>query len=288
MRFVRQQNIIVVACVLATMVFAIAQPVEAQSKYGPLFDKFNFKVGGSWVGLTTEIRLDSEVAGAGTTLNFEDDLDLGSNKTIPTIGFQWQISKKHRIGLRWQDINRDSSSQALTEIKWGDETIPINADISLGFDISQMYFDYTYFPWVNDRWAAGFGLGLRVMDFSATLAWKEEGNIIEEGSSDVQATGPLPYLYFEYRRLFSDNWRFVTGLGWIYVKIDDIEGGQWVGRVGIEYLLGDRWSFGATLNIATVDVDWAGLKADNIDETLLEAGIKMDVNDLTLFAKVRF
>ena len=38
----------------------LAVPGEAQREYEPLVDKFNFKFEGSWIGLKTEIRLDSE------------------------------------------------------------------------------------------------------------------------------------------------------------------------------------------------------------------------------------
>ncbi len=277
---------VVIAAVFVALVLAAAAPAEAQRDYEPLFDKFNFKLAGSWVGLKTEIRLDSEVLGEGTKLNFEDDLGLGSGEIIPTVAFEWQIARKHKLGVRWQDISRDSNAQALTEIQWGDEIIPINADITLAFDITQTFIDYAYYPWVKERWAAGFGIGLRVMDFQATLEWSEE-NIDEEGSSDVKATGPLPYLYFEYRRLFSENWRFITGLGWLSVKIDDIEGSQWIGRASIEYLAGKRWSFGAAINLATINVDWAGLKDDE-DNSLVSAALDMAVNDFTIFGRVRF
>ena len=94
-------------CVAVALV--IAAPAEAQRDFEPLFDKFNFRVEGSWVGLTTEIRLDSEALGRGTTLTFEDDLNLDSSKTIPSLAFEWQISKRHRLGVRWQDITRDST-----------------------------------------------------------------------------------------------------------------------------------------------------------------------------------
>jgi len=282
---VKDKNLFVIGAVFVALVLAAAAPAEAQRDFEPLFDKFNFKLAGSWVGLTTEIRLDSELLGRGTTLNFEDDLALDSGKTIPTVAFEWQIARKHKLGVRWQDITRDSSAQALTEIQWGDETIPIDANITLGFDISQAFIDYTYYPWVKDRWAAGFGFGLRAMDIQATLAWQEQ-NEQEEGSTDVKGTAPLPYFYFEYRRLFSDNWRFITGLGWLYLKIDDIEGGQWIGRAGIEYLAGKRWSFGAAINLATADVDWNAISTE--EEDILNLGIKMEINDLSIFARVRF
>jgi hypothetical protein len=284
---IRIQWPVVAVAIAAVTILTVATPAEAQRDFEPLFDKFNLKLEGSWVGLTTEIRLDSELLGEGTTLNFEDDLDLGPSKTIPTLAFEWQIAKKHKLGVRWQDITRDSTSQALTEIQWGDETIPINADISLGFDVTQAFIDYTYYPWVKDRWAAGFGLGLRWMDIQATLSYRGETDEDEvEGSSDVKGSAPLPYLYFEYRRLFSERWRFITGLGWLYISIDDVSGGQWIGKVGIEYLAGKRWAFGAAINVATIDVDWDAIKTEEVD--VLNLALKMDINDFSVFVRVRF
>jgi len=276
----------VIGVLSVTLLVLSAAPAEAQRSFEPLFDKFNFKLAGSWVKVKTEIRLDSDLTeGTGTTLSFEDDLGLGSDEIIPTLAFEWQIARKHKLGVRWQDISRDSNTQALTEIQWGDEIIPFDADITLAFDLTQAFIDYTYYPWVKDRWAFGFGLGLRWMDIQATLAYSDAANDIE-GQSDVKGSAPLPYLYFEYRRLFSDNWRFITGLGWLYIKIDDLEGGQWIGRVGIEYLAGKRWSFGAAVNLSTIDVDWNAISTE--EETVLNLVLDMGINDLTLFARVRF
>jgi hypothetical protein len=281
----RNRHDVIFGAICTVFMCMAAVPALAQHEYEPLFDKFNFRLEGSFVDLTTEIRLDSEELGKGTTLNFEDDLDLDPSKIIPSLSFEWQIARKHKLGFRWQDISRDSSSQALTEIDWGGEVIPIEADISLGFDITQYFVDYAYYPWVKERWAAGFGLGIRFMTLQVTLAWREE-NVDEEGSSDVKGTGPLPYLYFEYRRLLSDNWRFVAGLGWLKVSIDDIDGSQYIGRLSIEYLMGKRWGIGAVVNLAQIDVDWNAISTEEAD--ILNAAIAMDVNDISIFARVRF
>ncbi len=283
---IRNRYHFVIGAVFVALVLAAAAPAEAQRDYEPLFDKFNFKLAGSWLAIKTEIRLDSDLTeGEGTKLNFEDDLNLGSGEIIPTLAFEWQVGRKHKLGVRWQDISRDSSAQALTEIQWGDETIPINADITLGFDITQAFIDYTYYPWVKERWAAGFGIGLRWMDMTTTLEWNEE--TIGGGSSDVNAAAPLPYLYFEYRRLFSEHWRFITGLGWLYLDLGDLKGGQWIGRAGIEYLAGKRWSFGGAFNLSNIGVDWKGLK-DEEDNSHVSAEFDMGINDFTVFARVRF
>ena len=261
-----------------------ALPAEAQRAFEPLFDKFNVQAEASWVNISSEIRLDSEILGEGTTVNFEN-LGLAADKTIPTIAIQWQISKRNRLGVRWQDINRTATTQIDGDIQWGDVIIPVDATLSLDFDVTQYFIDYAFYPWVKDRWAAGFGLGLRWMDLSTTLAW-EGLNSADDGRSQSTASGPLPYLYFEYRRLFSDNWRFLTGVGWLSVKVGDIDGTQWVGHVSLEYLLGKWWSFGAGFNLATIDVDWAGIELD--DGNLVNGALNWDINDISVFARVRF
>jgi hypothetical protein len=283
-----KQNLhyLVVGALIGVLVLAAAAPAEAQREFQPLFDKFNFKLAGSWVGLKSEIRLDSNIfEGPGTTLSFENDLGLPNSEAVPTLAFEWQIARKHRLALRWQELSRDSSAQVLTEIQWGDEIIPVDANVTLAFENSQYFIDYTYYPWVKEKWAAGFGFGLRAMDLVATLAWEEE--TIGEGGDNIDGLAPLPYLYFEYRRLFSERWRFVTGFGWLYVKVNDIKGGQWIGRASIEYLLGKRWSFGGGLNLSQVDVEWKGLK-DEEGNAELTGQISLVINDISLFVRVRF
>ena len=270
---------------LAMVFLAAATPAEAQRSFEPLFDKFNFSAQASWIGTKTEIGLDSETLGTGTTLNFEDDLGLSSNEAIPSLGFEWQIARKHRLGVRWQDISRDSSAQALTEIQWGDEIIPVDAAITLAFDITQYYIDYTYYPWVKEKWAAGFGLGIRWLDLKADLQWEEE--TIGGGGDSIDAAAPLPYIYFEYRRMFSDNWRFIAGLGWLSLTFEDFSGGNYVGRASIEYLAGKRWSFGGAVNLANANVDIENIE-DEEGNPEFTARVDMSINDISVFARVRF
>ena len=269
------------------MVVALGSAVsgEAQREYEPLFDRFNFTLEGSWIGLKTEVRLDSETLGQGATLSFEDDLNLDSGQAVPTLAFEWQIARKHRLGVRWQNITRDSTAQALTEIQWGDEIIPVDANITLTFDTNQVFIDYTYYPWVKERWAAGFGFGLRWIDIFTELKWEEQ--TLGEGGNDIDGIAPLPYFYFEYRRLFSERWRFTTGFGWLYVKIGDIKGGQLLGRAAIEYLLGKRWSFGGGVNLSNIHVEWVHLE-DQEGNPELTGIFDIDVNDFSIYARIRF
>jgi hypothetical protein len=270
---------------IALVFLAAATPAHAQRNFEPLFDKFSFSAQATWIGLSTEIGLDSETLGTGTTLNFEDDLGLSSTEAIPSIAFEWQIARKHRLAVRWQDITRDSTAQALTEIQWGDEIIPVEAGITLAFDLTQYFIDYTYYPWVKEKWAAGFGLGIRWLDLFTELRWEEQ--TIGEGGDEVDASAPLPYLYFEYRRMFSNHWRFIAGLGWLSLTFEDFSGGNYVGRASIEYLAGKRWSFGGAINLANANVDIENIE-DEEGNPEFTARVDMSINDISVFARVRF
>ena len=209
----------------------------------------------------------------------------GTGKFTPSLDFEWQIAKRHRLAARYQGWARNSNAQALTGIEWGDEIIPIDSDIALSFDTTQLFFDYTYYPWVKERWALGFGLGLRFVDLTTTLSWRLESGVVEEGSQDADVTAPLPYLYFEYRRLLTEHWRMILGGGWLDLTIGDVSGGQWIGRAGFEYLLGNRWAVGGAFNMATINVD-----ADNISGDLemvnLRATLDVNIWDFSIFGRV--
>ena len=271
-----------VAILIVVLAVSAAVPVAAQGVSQPLFDRFNFKLEGSFVDLSTTIRLDSEDLGVGTELRFEDVLGLSSGEVVPSVSFEWQVGRKHRLGVRWQDVDRSSTAQALTEIQWGDEVIPIEANIGLAFDITTLAVDYTYYPWVKERWAGGFGIGFRVLDITTVLKVEEI-----ELDEQVNAAAPIPYLYFEYRRMLGEHWRMKAGLGWLDVTIGDISGSQYIGRLAFEYITDRRWGFGAAINLSTVNVDW-DILAGGEDQPDLSGKVELDINDISLYVRIRF
>jgi hypothetical protein len=271
---------IAIAVVVVGLISA-SLPATAQGLYQPLFDRFNFKLEGSAVGLTTAIRLDSETLGKGTTLTFEDDLGLSNQELVPSVSFEWQVGRRHRLAARWQDIDRSSTAQALTEIQWGDEIIPVEANIGVAFDITTYAVDYTYYPWIKEKWAGGFGLGFRVLDVVTVLVVEEI-----ELAEDIDVSAPIPYVNFEYRRNLSDRWRMKAGIGWLDVTLGEVSGSQYIGRLGFEYQTRERWGFGAAVNLSEVNVDWTALS--EIVEDEFSGHIDLDINDISLYVRIRF
>ena len=268
----------IVTIIAVLFLGSAAAPAFAQKgAYEPLFDPFNFRLEGSFVTTNTEIRFDSKEHGLGTTLSFEDDLGLDGRTMTPSLSFEWQVGRRHRLGVRWQEVGRDSSAQALTEIEWDGVIIPIDANIDLIYDYETFALDYTYYPWIKERWAVGFGLGLRTLSILAALT--VEGELIgESGGADF--TAPLPYINFEYRRMLSAKWRMRVGLGYFYLAIGDYSGWQGIVRLSVEHNTFNNVGFGAALNGSDVVVD--------ADSEEFFGQVDIGINDISFFIRVRF
>lgn len=261
-------RLVIVGCFLGAADPLLGRDVE-------LFDRFNLKLEASWVRLNTEMRIDSKSLGEGTTLSFEDDLGLDDDAAVPSAAFEWQFRQKHRLALRWQDVDRGSTTQVLEEIRIGDEIIPVDAVLGVAFDIETWAVDYTYYPWVEARWAAGIGFGFRVMDLRAVFI--ANGLEVE---ADGSVTAPLPYVNFEYRRVLGEKWRMRTGLGWLAVEIQDIKGWQVIGRFSIEHQTFANAGFGFGLNYSTVGAEANGRE--------FRGAVDMDIHDGSLYVRFHF
>ena len=81
------------------------------------------------------IRVDSQTLGlAGTLLDFEADLGIVDNKTVPIIGVQWRVAKRHVLDLAYFELNRSSNVIINEQIRWDDFVFPISANVSSFFD----------------------------------------------------------------------------------------------------------------------------------------------------------
>ncbi len=69
-------------------------PAEAQRDYEPLHDQFNFQIELSWVNISSEIWLDSEILGTGSTLAFQG---RSPNDTEPASADKTSIAPRRRM-----------------------------------------------------------------------------------------------------------------------------------------------------------------------------------------------
>ncbi len=237
-------------CTLLLAMVLSAAPSTAQ-EYS-LFDRFSLALGGSSLGLSTEVRLDSSELGIGTVINFEDDLGLESSKIVPALGFRARLGKRHLIDANWTKADRNSTAQALTDIQFGDIEIPAGSGVALSYDQEQASVGYSYFFLLRDRWGLGIRAGLRVLRLQTFL---EVTDTVIELSDGGDTSAPLPFVGFSFRFGIAPKWRLISDFGWLSLKVGDVDGSQLILDAGVEYLAWKNVSFGVALSTSSVDVE---------------------------------
>lgn len=239
---------LVVGCALVGALFLGTMPSMAQ-EYS-LFDRFSIQLGGSTLGFDTEIRLDSVELGEGTTINFESDLGLDSNKIVPSLGFRLKLGKRHLIDGFWEKADRSATSQALSELQFGDITIPEGSDVNLAFNQEQLLLGYSFYFVRRDRWGLGLRVGARIVDLTTFISIR--GTDVAE---EADQTAPLPFVGFSFRFGITPKLRLISDLGWLSVSIGDVDGNQFVGSASLEYLAWKNVSFGGVLGVTDIDAE---------------------------------
>lgn len=223
---------------------------QASAQEYSLFDRFSVSLGGSVLGLGTEIRLDATESDLGTTINFEDDLGLDSSKIVPALGFRVVLGKRHQIDANWSKADRSATSQALTDIDFGDIEIPEDSGVELSFDQEALSAAYTYHFLLRDRWALGIRGGLRVLSLQTFLGIRNT-DISDEGDTSA----PLPFVGFSFRYGIMPRLRLISDFGWLSLSIGDVDGSQLLGDLAIEYLIWKHASFGVAFTSTSLDVE---------------------------------
>ena len=129
------------------LLLLLLAPASVLAQSG-LDDRFSISLGAFITDRDTDTRLDSDVLGKGTVIDFEDDLGLDSSDTVFRIDGHYRFGQKHRINFSVFDLSRDSSTTVQREIQFGDEVFSINTVIKADFDLNIYQLAYTYsFLW---------------------------------------------------------------------------------------------------------------------------------------------
>jgi hypothetical protein len=260
---------------LASLSFLPGILAARQGERAELLDRFAITVGASWVESETALRLDSEVLGLGTEIDFEEDLDFDASHVVPGVALELQLARRHQLSASWSDLDRESSLALRRDIQFGDRVFPIDVDVEARLDITDYRLGYTYWPVRGERSAFGVGVGLRVLELRAALEVSQLG-LFEDGD----ATGPLPFLRVEYRHGLGSRARLLAQLGVLAVEIDDVSGEQVLASLGAEHLTFEHLGFGAAVSLSRIDVD--------TEESGFRGAVELDSLELSFFSRLRW
>ena len=247
------------AAALALLVIApweAAPAREAQPWRGwPLGERWSLSIGAFFAQLDTSVSAASASDPLGATIKFERDLGLDDSIARPVLSVGWRFAKRHKLRLKYFDLDRSGNTISNVNIRFGDADIEVGLPVESFFDVKVLEGFYTYSLVFTEKVDLSLGLGLSLQDMDFGIR-AEDGQIIE--SESVSLTAPLPTLHAIFSYAFSERWMARVDVGWLAVEADvsdssDFAGDIWNSSAGLRF---KAWG-----NLA-VDMSWAYFDID--------------------------
>jgi len=221
----------------------------------------------------TTIRLDSSAGGRGTSVNFEDTLDLPKDKYIGWFDGRWRIDQRNSLQFSYFGLNREGTRDIDRQIQFGDQTFAASTQVTSRFDIGVARLAYG-FSFFNDGRSEVTGLiGVHATRLRAQISSSNGGQ-----SEEAKGTAPLPVLGLLGVLGFSDRARVRLWADYFGIKYSDYDGHMTNFGATLEFDLGKNFGLG---------VGWLEYKL-NLDATKPRLNGSFDLNIKGPLAYVNF
>jgi hypothetical protein len=149
----------------------------------PITDHFYVRGTYFHAAVNTVLRVDPNATAKGTTLNGEDDLGLDSPVDQGRIEFNFRMREKNNVRIDYFKLDRFKEQPLPRDIIFGDFIFPAGTTFRSHLDYRQLNITYTYSAWKSDRFEAGLGLGLHIVEAHAEGG--EPGTLNHEKTDNV-------------------------------------------------------------------------------------------------------
>ena len=224
--------------------------------------------------METVAYLNSASGARGTSISFEEDLNLTDRKTMPAILAAVRLGERWKVEGEYFSLHRSGSRSVSKTIDWGDNTYPIGATVSSEFDsdIFRLSVGYSFIK--DSQRELGVALGLHVTDFKASLSAAAVGVRSED------ALAPLPTIGLYGAYAFTPKWLLSGRLDYFSLDYEDYEGRLVNFTAGVDYRFSRH--FGIGLGFRHVDYDVT------LTKTHYNGGIQYKFNGPVFYAVTSF
>jgi len=238
---------------IGTLISGVASGQQADWAINPgLTDRWTIELGGYAPNVDTTAYLNS-ISGRGTTVNFEQDLNLDDRKVNLTVAGKVRLGDRWRIEAEYFGLNRSGSEAINRTVSWGNNTYPIGVVVSSTFDtdIYRLSGGYSFIK--NDQAELGIALGLHATDFRISLA------ATGFGAQTADAFAPLPTVGLYGSYALSPRWLLSGRVDYFSLDYNDYDGSLVNTQAGIDYRF--TRNFGVGLGYRYIDYDLSVAKS---------------------------
>lgn len=225
-------------------------------------ERVSLRLGTFVSAFDTKLRLDARTArlGIGTTVDLKDDLGVESNKSAGWAALEWRFAPNHRLGLSYSRFALDGGRTIERELRIGERTFPVDAQVSARFRLEVIPLTYSYSLVRRSKRELALTVGLHWGRSSfAARASSATINGEASGSVDAEADVPLPLIGLQYSHHFSPRWSAGAGAGYFSVQLaDDVfdyRGSVLSSRAYLEYRFSRHFGLGGAVEGFRLRVD---------------------------------
>ena len=150
----------------------------------PITDHFYMRATYYQPSVETELRLDStNGATDGTLLSAEDDLGLDDVVNQGRVEFDVRMGNRSHMRVDYFKLSRFKQVPLPREIDFGDFTFPEDTQFRTALDWRVFSMTYTYSFFRGERFEAGLGLGMHIIQ--AKASGQQPGTLRRESESEV-------------------------------------------------------------------------------------------------------
>jgi hypothetical protein len=233
---------------VAIIIFALAINTPAWADDYMLPDTFMLRLGGYAVNsANTVMRLDSANAPVGAYIDFHDTLGGDTRTTIFRADGLYRFNERHALGFAWYDVKFTGSRVLNTQIDWGGQTYPVNAQVNskLEFDVYKLNYQYSVFH--DEKAELGASFGFHIMRLSVGISGTSTLGTGQAASEKVTAPLPVWGLFADYN--FTPRFSAYYNYQFFFINVDDkFKGGLQDFIFGLEYRLFRNVAVGAAYN----------------------------------------
>lgn len=227
--------------------------------------------------VTTLLRLDSTRATIpdGTLLSGEDDLGLDDVVEQARMEFDVRMRERNHVRIDYFKLNRFSQQELPRDIEFGDFTFDAGDTFRAKLDWRMLSLTYTYSVFKFERFEAGIGLGLHILE--AKAEGSQPGTLNREQDSEV---GIFPTIALNGAFRISKRWA-VTARGQSFsASPEGFDGTLSDYHADVQY----RWrkNFAIGLGYSKIEID---LRVEDTDQPML---FNMDTSGPELFFRASF
>ena len=189
-------------------------------------------------------------------------------------------SRRHQIELQYFDTSRNGDKTLTEDIQIGDNFFPAGSKVGSEFDLSFINLDYAYAFLQDDRVRLAASVGVHVTEARLKVDSAEL-----KISEDESFTAPLPVIGVRAEMVLTPQWRFKTGLDFLYIEYQGFAGVLTDAYIGVEYLPFSRFGFGLGFNGLRYRIEGDGGDTTDLD---LRGELQFDLDGVLFYGKYYF